>query len=815
MAVSRNERYGLLTFAHGTFYGLQLLQREITIHFTSSGTILDSDTKMHKIDHEQNVTYSKISSTDPTADDEQDDTLPTKTKSREQCHWFILCSYCPRARPFAYAIIGLFQITPQAIIIFYGKNIKTLAIISLIPYLLNTIAATYYYFKFLYYFSYLKEYKFSLLDDIEFEYDDTDSVPLVLMSNDTDENKTEAGHESATTNQVNEKLHSASHSTNNESYAQTFFASLSKFMFLLLFFNIGIGMKTFVNVLFYGADNDVVSSIIFVVFSYPFIAANMCFIELQLMHELLNQTTLEETQYKLLSSNSSFWFLFGFVLNHYPMLYFMLKTSAFLWFYSLILYVLLDVEHQTTELYGYIDTGLFILYLVIYLYEPYFVKILLHGYYNLYPPIKNRNIHKLTPPDKACPTPFLERIKIILLAILEFLTPYSWIIECSLTIINSVFLLFYFVVWDKYISSNPQYDYAGAGLPFLLLSSVSIIVVIYAVSGEQCCYTLGTEYMCTQFLCCKRKKRCKYDCCCKCVQCCTCECLTCCTCADYFYCWFCCFGLCCCTPNIVTSPDYKFRFLTFMESLSLLLKLLHYYNYSTINNAWYDVGFMILIFLSLVTLFLLGLSGAFRSVHGLEIQSIMRSSSVFIACYLIGFGFIQIIVYGNFIFTMCFDISRINAISLDYQPMIFMIFIWITIYNLYTKEYRAFTKQIERDWFKLQEIQLIGFKRTRELPPMIGSLFHLLQLLIVSAATVCIYYIIQLAHIDTTNANWKFERGLCITNLIFSILMLIIAMVTTWSMSLAPADTLKQVRQKQVKKVPTMITRVPTVYRDL
>lgn len=257
--------------------------------------------------------------------------------------------------------------------------------------------------------------------------------------------------------------------------------------------------------------------------------------------------------------------------------------------------------------------------------------------------------------------------------------------------------------------------------------------------------------------------------------------------------------------------------MTFLESASLLFKLIHYYNNSALNNHWYDVVFMILIFLSLVTLFLLGFAGAFRSIHGLEVQSIMNSSGLFVVCYVFGFAFTQFVVYGNFIFTATFKgLKDINEIGTGYQSLIFSIFLWITISNVYTKEYRAFTKQIERDWFQYQGIELIGFDIKHSLPPMLGSLFHFLQLFIILAVTVILFYIVKLATVDTTKDEkyWKFENRLAIVNLVFTIIILIITLIAVWSISLSP-KALKETKEEKIRKNPTILTRMPTVYHEL
>ena len=229
--------------------------------------------------------------------------------------------------------------------------------------------------------------------------------------------------------------------------------------------------------------------------------------------------------------------------------------------------------------------------------------------------------------------------------------------------------------------------------------------------------------------------------------------------------------------------------MTFLESISLLLKLLHYYNYSTLNNAWYDSLFMILIFISITVLFLLGFAGAWRSIQGLEISSIMNNSTLFTLTYLMGFAFTQVVLYGNFIFTMSYDgLEEINENSKKYQELVFMIFVWIIVQNVYTKEYRSLTKQIERDWFKYEDIQLMGYFRKWQLPPMIGNLYHLLQLLIILSSTTIIYYCMVLNELVGENKdklneqdpNWKFERSTSILNLILSFIILIISIIGVW-----------------------------------
>ena len=806
-ATDKNRRHGLLTFAHGTFYGLQLLQHEIYEHTTKSDELL-LRTQLPK----QGSMYKKIGSVEI---EEMDNQQPNACKQRlkrfwSQCTCSIVCRDCPGLRPYSFAIMGLFRIVPQAILITQqNENGKSIAIISFIAYCITTLTAMYYYLKFLYYFCYLKEYKFALLDDIKFEEvkaSDDDSVPLVVGS----------------------KTYGSSHSIDqiekrDSKYSDDLFGALAIFMAMVLIMDIGIGFYTFIDI--FAHDNDqffnMMASVSFIIFAYPFIGSTMCFIELQLMNELLHETKLhdndDDIQYHLLSSNSSFWYLFGYILNHFPILYFMNKVACYMCFYMFILVAghdiisIIDPDSALVMNPSWVTTMFQLLvqflYFAYFLYETHFVKVLNNGYRNLYPPIKNQNIENVRPPNNPCPNETLERMKNALIATIEFLTPYSFIIECSIILINSTILFFYLVVWDKYISSKEQFDETSAvGAVLLSIAIMQIVVVVYAFLGEKCCYSAGPEYCCNEFLCNGRQQCCSLDCCCKCVKCCKCK---------SWYCWCCFCGVCCCTPKCFITPDYKLRFMTFLESASLLFKLIHYYNNSTLNNTWYDIGFMILIFLSLLVLFLLGFAGAFRSIHGLEVQSIMKSSKLFVICYVFGFSFTQFVVYGNFIFTATFKgLEEINENSTGYQSLIFSIFLWIIISNVYTKEYRAFTKQIERDWFQYQGIELIGFDIKHSLPPMLGSLFHFLQLFIILAVTVILFYIVKLATVDETNENWKFENRLAITNLICTIIVLIITLIAVWSISLSP-KALRETREQKIRKNPTILRRMPTVYHEL
>ena len=140
-----------------------------------------------------------------------------------------------------------------------------------------------------------------------------------------------------------------------EQYTHHFFSALLSFMSMLMIYNIFIGLHVFTHLLTPDAEYEFMQSIIFILFAYPFIGANLCFIEIQRMNELLHDTDitlhLHEEEIganelnhlkvnrrtesgNLLSSNSSFWYIFGFVLNHYPILYFMTKVAAFVAFTS-------------------------------------------------------------------------------------------------------------------------------------------------------------------------------------------------------------------------------------------------------------------------------------------------------------------------------------------------------------------------------------------------------------------------------------------------------------------------------------------------
>ena len=78
----------------------------------------------------------------------------------------------------------------------------------------------------------------------------------------------------------------------------------------------------------------------------------------------------------------------------------------------------------------------------------------------------------------------------------------------------------------------------------------------------------------------------------------------------------CCKFWCCCYcffwPVVITSPDYKLRFITFLETLSLLFKLMHYYKFANKNYLWFDIIFQILILSSLIILFLMGFASVWK-----------------------------------------------------------------------------------------------------------------------------------------------------------------------------------------------------------
>ena len=256
--------------------------------------------------------------------------------------------------------------------------------------------------------------------------------------------------------------------------------------------------------------------------------------------------------------------------------------------------------------------------------------------------------------------------------------------------------------------------------------------------------------------------------------------------------------------------------MTFLESLSLFFKLMHFYANAALNKQWYDAGMLVLIFSSLFTLFLLGFAGAFRSVHGLEIQSIMKNSVMFTMLYLLGFAFTEIVVYGHLLFAMRYQFGHIDIDDGATKSNFFIIFVWILVSNVYTKEYRSLTKRIERDWWRKEGVAIKGWDRKQELPPMVGSLYHLLQLLLIAAGSVIIYYIIDMANIGEDAVNRKFRVNLSITNLICTTVILLISAAAVWSISL-DADKVREMNQNKIYKEPLRgrLHRHPTVYHDL
>ena len=176
MATKSKKRFGLLTFAHGTFYGLQLLQHEINSHISSSANIVSKDFDFTTVDNggtADSKGYNRIQNQEQDSPDSQ--VNESRYFKNVNCDWecatCITCEKCPIFRPYALCIMGLFQITPQAIQIFKRKNDETTTIISFIAWLLSTSIALIYYAKFLYHYAYKKDYKFTILDDIQFDAD--------------------------------------------------------------------------------------------------------------------------------------------------------------------------------------------------------------------------------------------------------------------------------------------------------------------------------------------------------------------------------------------------------------------------------------------------------------------------------------------------------------------------------------------------------------------------------------------------------------------------------------------------------------------
>ena len=52
------------------------------------------------------------------------------------------------------------------------------------------------------------------------------------------------------------------------------------------------------------------------------------------------------------------------------------------------------------------------------------------------------------------------------------------------------------------------------------------------------------------------------------------------------------------------------------------------------------------------------------------------------------------------------------------------------------------------EWYKYEDTQLIGYDRKWQLPPMVGNLHHLLQMIIIFSVTVIIYYFMILNELN-------------------------------------------------------------------
>ena len=339
-----------------------------------------------------------------------------------------------------------------------------------------------------------------------------------------------------------------------EQYCKEFFDSLKSYMGLLLLFNIGLGLYVFAEV--FGSTNpdandpekyNMAPGLIFIMFAYPFIATNFVFIEIQQMVELLHDTKLDDNDdiynesisnsLKMLSSNSAFWYIYGFTLNHYPMLYFMFKVASLIAYINILgfnlSYIATDDDDDVEELQPTEDTAelepipappwyqivfevtILSCYLLWQFCEPAFIKLMLRGYYDLYPPIKNPNIENVRPPNKPCSNEKLEKIKNHLIWCIQLLTPYSWLIEAvcyrycvfSCFILQSGILLLLLMVLNM--------DMLHMALLVLSQYQIQIVVVVYMILGEKCCYTLGPEACCNQYLSCRKKESqcCSADCC--------------------------------------------------------------------------------------------------------------------------------------------------------------------------------------------------------------------------------------------------------------------------------------------------------------
>ena len=245
------------------------------------------------------------------------------------------------------------------------------SIISLTAYLLVTITSIYYYSKFCFNYCYTKKYRYSLLDDINFKGHEVksynpinildDSVALKVgdnsMDNENDAKKEEKTHYEEIDYMKKFDL---------EMYSEKFFKKLLWFMCIVIIFNVLIGFYVFVDIWLYNDTFDAVPIILFLISSYPFISCNICFIEIQLMNQLLHSTKIESSKLNsnnLLSSNSSFWFLFGYVINHFPILFFLIKTSLLIASYNATLYQIIYGYTNLSDNY-WIET-IFVIFIII------------------------------------------------------------------------------------------------------------------------------------------------------------------------------------------------------------------------------------------------------------------------------------------------------------------------------------------------------------------------------------------------------------------------------------------------------------------
>ena len=149
-------RHGLLTFAHGTLYGLQLLRHEVQAHIANSTHISLSLSSRQIAGGD--VSYDPVSLNDDMDEvDSPSDSVKNQLSSNCNCNCSSLCNIC---RLYSFAIMGLFQITPHLLMLFYQENVLWITIISLIAYCLNTIGAIYYFGRFIYHYCFRKNYTF-------------------------------------------------------------------------------------------------------------------------------------------------------------------------------------------------------------------------------------------------------------------------------------------------------------------------------------------------------------------------------------------------------------------------------------------------------------------------------------------------------------------------------------------------------------------------------------------------------------------------------------------------------------------------------